>query len=606
MGETKTQEWRRLCGQYPDMSPFVLLKISMVWHGARLSAAALARLQAPDYRFASDEPFEIAFTGRTTPGGAEPLGAAPRPVMPGGVLLRDATYVYINWGETYDDPYVIDYDPLAGEFTLREPAAGTIAADGDVPVGDAREGLVDVIGFTPRPALYDFETSAGTPADALADARAQKLILTAYRRCEFWREGRQCRFCALFTRHGVDPAVPCAEIAEVVRAALAEPGRYSQLYISGGSDMDGEPPFSREQARYAAALAAMGETFSGRFACQLMAPAYDEDALARIVGQADVTSYSPNLEVWGADQFARLCPGKQAHVGYDEWLARTAAAVGVLGRGNVYTQLVGGAELAGEGAVGSAEDALARNAEACEWFAERGVTCLSVIWRPHRRSVLGWVPMPPIDYYVRLAREFHAVRARHGLVAFEDDYKACGNHPDADLERCDLDVWRAMAREAVPAAVDEAGTTPASEATARVRVPLSSHAILASVATAGELGVCGPGVTSDTLVAAVPEDRSNLGAGLSHALWFDEPVELWLPCEEGWRHVVARVWRCDIVGPVFSATLARVRAARPTGEVASAWELRPVSSELVSHAPDACAPSRASRPELHLDNPLLH
>lgn len=602
MGETKTQEWRRLCAEYPDMSPFVLLKISMVWHGARLSAAALARLQAPDYRFASDEPFEIAFTGRT-----EADDEAPRPVMPGGVLLRDATYVYINWGETYDDPYVIDYDPAAGEFTLREPACGTIAADGDAAPADAREGLVDVIGFTPRPALYDFMTSAGTPADALADARAQKLILTAYRRCEFWREGRQCRFCALFTRRGVDPEVPCAEIAEVVRAALTEPGRYSQLYVSGGSDMGGEPAFSREQDRYGRVLAAMGETFSGRFACQLMAPAYDADALARIVGQTGVTSYSPNLEVWGAEQFGRLCPGKQAHVGYDEWLRRTADAVGVLGRGNVYTQLVGGAELAGEGAVPSVDDALARNVEACEWFAERGVTCLSVIWRPHRRSVLGWVPMPPIDYYVRLAREFHAVRARHGLVAFEDDYKACGNHPDSDLERCDLPVWQGLARQDVSPEADEAGALPLGERSGRVRVPLVSHAIAAAVASAGELGVGMPGVAPDTLVVSVAEDRSDLGAGLAHALWFGEPVELWLPREEGGaERVTCRVWRCDIVGPVFSAALARARSVRPTAEVASVWELRPLSRELVSSAPDACAPSRAPRPELHLDNPLLH
>lgn len=602
MGETKTQEWRRLCAEYPDMSPFVLLKISMVWHGARLSAAALARLQAPDYRFASDEPFEIAFTGR-----AEADDEALRPVMPGGVLLRDATYVYINWGETYDDPYVIDYDPAAGEFTLREPACGTIAADGDAAPADAREGLVDVIGFTPRPALYDFMTSAGTPADALADARAQKLILTAYRRCEFWREGRQCRFCALFTRRGVDPEVPCAEIAEVVRAALAEPGRYSQLYVSGGSDMDGEPAFSREQDRYGRVLAAMGETFSGRFACQLMAPAYDADALARIVGQTGVTSYSPNLEVWGAEQFGRLCPGKQAHVGYDEWLRRTADAVGVLGRGNVYTQLVGGAELAGEGAVPSVDDALARNVEACEWFAERGVTCLSVIWRPHRRSVLGWVPMPPIDYYVRLAREFHAVRARHGLVAFEDDYKACGNHPDSDLERCDLPVWQGLARRDVSPEADEAGVLPLGERSGRVRVPLVSHAIAAAVASADELGVGMPGVAPDTLVVSVAEDRSDLGAGLAHALWFGELVELWLPREEGGaERVTCRVWRCDIVGPVFSAALARARSVRPTAEVASVWELRPLSRELVSSAPDACAPSRAPRPELHLDNPLLH
>ena len=597
VAESKTAEWRRLCAEYADMSPFVLLKISMVWHGARLSDRALERLQRPDYRFAADEPFEIAFAGRDR-----------RRVMPGGVLLRDATYVYINWGETYDDPYVIDYDEAAGEFTLREPAAGTIAADGDPAPGDAREGLVDVIGFTPRPSLYDFETSAGTPADALADARAQKLILTSYRRCEFWREGKQCRFCALFTRHGIEPEVPCAEIAEVVRAALAEPGRYSQLYISGGSDFAGEPAFSHEQARYARALRAMGETFSAPFPCQLMAPAYDADALAALREAAPVSSYSPNLEVWGAAQFERLCPGKSAHVGYGEWLRRTVGAVDVFGRGNVYTQVVGGAELAGEGAVASVDDAVARNVEACDWFAERGVVCLSVIWRPHRRSVLGWRPMPPIDYYVRLAREMHAVRAARGLVAFEDDYKACGNHPDSDLERCDLSVWKYMKREVTDAAVEAAGAVAAdAEGLARLRVPLADEALLVEANTARELGVIGDGVTGETLIVSVREDRSDAGAGLAHALWFGEPVELWLrEGVRGWRHVVARVWRCDIVGPVFSAALARAREASATAEVASAWELRVECDELADTAPAARMPSRAPRPELHLDNPLLH
>ena len=122
---------------------------------------------------------------------------------------------------------------------------------------------MDVIGFTPRPALYDFMTSLPAPRRTPGRRPRPKLILTAYRRCEFWREGRQCRFCALFTRRGVDPEVPCAEIAEVVRAALVEPGRYSQLYVSGGSDMGGEPAFSREQDRYGRVLAAMGERSLG-------------------------------------------------------------------------------------------------------------------------------------------------------------------------------------------------------------------------------------------------------------------------------------------------------------------------------------------------------
>ena len=53
--------------------------------------------------------------------------------MPGGVLLRDATYVYINWGGTTTTAPTTSSTttPPQGEFTLREPACGTIAADGD-------------------------------------------------------------------------------------------------------------------------------------------------------------------------------------------------------------------------------------------------------------------------------------------------------------------------------------------------------------------------------------------------------------------------------------------------------------------------------------------
>lgn len=593
MRETKTVQWRRLCSENPGMSPFVLLKISMVWHGARLSAAALARLQEGDYRFASAEPFDIAFGGRPA-----------RLVMPGGVLLRDATYVYINWGETYDDPYVIDFDERTGEFVLREPAAGPIAADGD-PAGDAREGVVDVVDFVPRPELFDHEAAGGVPMDELADVRAQKLILTSYRRCEFWGRGEQCRFCALFTRHGIDPEVPCAQLGETVRAALTEPGRYSELYISGGTDYAGEPPFGRELERYLRCVRAMGEAFSGRFSCQVMAPAWPRELVKHLHDESGVTSYSPNLEVWGVDQFARLCPGKNAHVGYDEWLRRTVEAVDVFGAGNVYTQVVGGAELAGDGAVPTPEEAIERNLEACEWFAERGVTCLSVIWRPHRRSVLGWRPMPPIEYYVELAKGFHDVRASHGLVAFEDDYKMCGNHPDADLERIDVSVWKGLNREVASPEVAAAGETPSGEGAPRVSVPGEEGTLFCEAFSASELGVSKL-AGERGVVVALREDRSDLGAGLTRALWFDEPVELWLREGIAWRHVRARVWRCDVVGPVFSAALARVREGSPSAEVASAWELRVVEEAPVVSAPAARVPSRAPRPELHLDNPLLH
>ena len=89
----KRAEWEKACREYPDLSPFVLLKMSMVWHGAVLTEAALDRLQEPDYCFGKLEPFGISFGGRPAD-----------KVMPGGILLRDATFVYINYGENYRDP----------------------------------------------------------------------------------------------------------------------------------------------------------------------------------------------------------------------------------------------------------------------------------------------------------------------------------------------------------------------------------------------------------------------------------------------------------------------------------------------------------------------
>ena len=167
----KWEELQEACSRYPEFSPFVLLKLSMVRYGALLTPAALDQVQGPQYSFGSLEPFGIDFEGR-------PAGRS----MPGAILLRDATNVYINYGETYEDPYLVDWDPQRETFVLKE--------------GDQVLELVD---FVPRPGFFGKKTSKGTPMEAVADVRAQKLILTAFQRCRLWEGGNQCGFCAFFT-----------------------------------------------------------------------------------------------------------------------------------------------------------------------------------------------------------------------------------------------------------------------------------------------------------------------------------------------------------------------------------------------------------------------
>jgi hypothetical protein len=316
---------------------------------------------------------------------------------------------------------VVDWDPERGEFLLKD-----------------EDGVIDTVDFVPRPDFFGKVTGSGTPMEAVADVRAQKLILTAFQKCRLWEGGKQCHFCAFFTGGHSLGEVSCEDIFETVREALKEPGRFSEIYLSGGTDFSGEPAFSVEVERYIRVLQAIGRNFSGRFSSQLMAPAYPKEVLKRIYSETGLTSYCPNIEVWDKKLFQTLCPGKEQWIGYEEWVKRTVDAVEVFGPGKVCTQVVAGAELAWPHGFENVDQALKSNFEGCEFFAKNGVICLSTIWRPHRASRLGYQPMPPLDYYVRLAKGFHEIHKSYGLLSTNDDYKHCGNHPDSDLERMDV------------------------------------------------------------------------------------------------------------------------------------------------------------------------
>ena len=409
MGLNKYYEIQRAKEEHPSVSPFVILKLSMICYGAVLTDRALNKVQEPMYCFGKLEPFGISFSGREND-----------KVMPGSILLRDASNVYINYGESYDDPYVVDWDSDSELFTLKE-----------------NEKIIDVVDFVPRPEFYGKITSKGTPMEQLAEVRAQKLIMNAFQRCRLWEKGNQCAFCAFFTGQHINGEVDCQDIYETVNEALKEPGRFSEIFLSGGTDFGGEIPFEEEIKRYIRVLQAIGRNFKGRFPSQLMAPAYNKKDLQRIYDETGVASYCPNIEIWDEKLFPIICPGKEKWIGRNEWIKRTIDAVEVFGRGKVYTQVVAGVELSRPHGFKTMSEALNSNFEACEFFAKNGVIYLSTIWRPHKSTKLGYQPMPPMEYYIRLTEGLHQIRKAYGLVTTNDNYKHCGNHPDSDQERLD-------------------------------------------------------------------------------------------------------------------------------------------------------------------------
>ena len=119
------------------------------------------------------------------------------------------------------------------------------------------------------------------------------------------------------------------------------------------------------------------------------------------------------------------------------FMATPLDAVEIFGKGKVSPQIVAGAELAAKNGHKDMEAALAANFEACGFYSRHGVQFLTILWRPHKAERLGYRPMLPVGYYVRLSEGIHQIRRSYGLHNTNDDYKHCVNHPDSDLERLD-------------------------------------------------------------------------------------------------------------------------------------------------------------------------
>ena len=282
--------------------------------------------------------------------------------------------------------------------------------------------------------------------ETVATCRAQRFEICAYRHCHYWETGHQCKYCAFFT--GLSEVRKAAggdfqrehdpeDIYETVRAALEEPGRISEIYLTAGMDYSGNPLFENDVNRYIKVLQAIGRNFKGRFSSQIMAPAYSKEQLRRIYEETGVTSYCPNIEVWDKHLFEWICPGKNKWPGRTQWINRTLDAVEIFGKGNVYTQVLVGVELAEPYGFKTTDEALKSNLEACEFFSKRGVVFLSKVWQPHLRSAFAGQKPTSLEYCVRLVRDFHDIRKAYGLTSDNDDYKHCGNHADSDLERMD-------------------------------------------------------------------------------------------------------------------------------------------------------------------------
>ncbi len=343
---------------------------------------------------------------------------------PEAFLLRDGTSVLTSPTPLDQNPYIVDL------------------IDGKLWLVDHGKMLEEVEYWT-KPDYYNEKTSTGIPMSHVASARPQRLYIMPSRYCHFWGDDQGCLFCDIVnnlkqqkSELDLPPRLKPRDVAETVKTALKEPGRFTAVCLTSGSDFHGREPFDTEVEYYIDILQAVGENFSTKkFPSQLIATAFTEKQLEKLYLETGILSYTPDIEVLNEALFNWICPGKARWVGYREWKRRMIRAVDVFGRGYVNTCIVAGVELAKPHGFGNETEAFKNIMDEAEDLASNGVSTVYTVWVPRPGSHLKGQQNASLDYYIRLAAALQRLRIDYQLPIDHDDYRRCGNHPDSDLAR---------------------------------------------------------------------------------------------------------------------------------------------------------------------------
>ncbi|MBR3524462.1 MAG: radical SAM protein [Lachnospiraceae bacterium] len=399
--------------KYPDVPKSFVLKADLQRRGIVFSKEALTQVDPGRHLLNSD--------------GANRFRQSTDPV-PNGLIMRDGSYLVIgNFDYSKDsperDPYLIDFE------------------DGKLVVKDRDEVIDNIQGFWEKPAFFNLLNEEGEPLSKYVACRPQRLEITLNNYCHFWdKPGEGCKYCPMspnFKKSGrTEEHNELKKTAAAFREAVKQTGRNTIVVLTGGSILSGAEPFDDEVALYEEMLKLIGECFSEkRFPSQLISTAFSRKQLERLYENTGLMQYTPDLEVLDKEKFEWICPGKAAHVGYEEWKKRMYDAVEIFGNGNVTSGIVLGVEQAQPNGFKTEDEAFSAVTQQAEEIISHGIALAANIWRATPGSIFQNQKTPSLEYYVRTLREFSRLQEKYISNPYTDDYRRCGAHVGLDLMR---------------------------------------------------------------------------------------------------------------------------------------------------------------------------
>lgn len=298
--------------------------------------------------------------------------------------------------------------------------------------------------FDPAPRFYS-RTIDGTPMAAHVFAHGDLLFVTANKFCHYFSTDKQCLFCNLVptaqAQKSGEPAMLLRKnaetTAEVLDVALHEP-RFRHIMITGGTFFK---PFQglNELDWYTQFLNTIRKRLRQWPTASFQIQALDDEGWKQIQ-ETGIPSVQPNMEVLHRDLFPIICPGKAETVGYDEWIRRTIRAVDFFGRGNVNPNIVAGVEMAQPFGFKDVDEAVASTVAGYDMLMAHGVLPrMGDFWCIEADSQLAASQVPPLEYYIKLGKDYTATREKYGFVSCAPIFcRWCGIYHSTEY---DFEYW---------------------------------------------------------------------------------------------------------------------------------------------------------------------
>lgn len=277
--------------------------------------------------------------------------------------------------------------------------------------------------YPPKPSWYRHRTKSGKLPGEIAPVIewGYLIYLTVFRNCQYFGKEEECAYCDINHNYRQQkgagrPYTGVKDVEDILEVLswISEEDTTAQVYtITGGSVLTSLKKKSEVDfyLQYPEAIESM---FPGRWMGKLVAQAFEKEDCQRFAN-VGVKIYHPNYEVWDKNLFQKICPGKEAWIGYENWIRRVVDSAEVFGPQNVIPNFVGGVELSEPWGFETVAEAIQSTTEGLDFFMSKGIVPRFTAWCPEPYTTLGTQAGPPLRYFCELLTSWKRTFEKYNL-----------------------------------------------------------------------------------------------------------------------------------------------------------------------------------------------